>query len=327
MKKNQIIALGAIAIAAASCTGGAGVSTNVPLKSEGDTLAYAYGSAIAEQGIVQYLAQAGLVQDTAEVRFSYNYQIQAEQDQAKKQSLAKEMTAKIDSISKANTKNLSEFLAGVNEAFNAADSKNARMQGIQIGTQLKQMADGFSKTAFDGTDEKLNKEAVLAGLAATLKKEKAIVENPAMVVETKMRTIQENKTKAEFGDYIKENEKFLAENKSKEGVVTLPSGLQYKIVKEGTGAKPTPADRVTVHYHGTLIDGTVFDSSVDQGKPATFGVTQVIPGWTEALQLMPVGSKWILYIPADLGYGARATGNIKPYSTLIFEVELLSIDK
>lgn len=119
---------------------------------------------------------------------------------------------------------------------------------------------------------------------------------------------------------------FLEENAKKDGVVTLESGLQYKVIKEGKGEKPSPSSRVSVHYHGTLIDGTVFDSSVDRGEPASFGVTQVIPGWTEALQLMPVGSKWTLYIPYNLAYGANPPGGtIPPYAVLIFEVELLEI--
>ena len=120
--------------------------------------------------------------------------------------------------------------------------------------------------------------------------------------------------------------KFLEQNKTAPGVVTLPSGLQYKVITAGDGPKPTPSDRVTVHYHGTLIDGTVFDSSVQRGQPSVFGVTQVIRGWVEALQLMPVGSKWILYIPADLAYGSTPRPGIEPHSTLIFEVELISIN-
>ena len=123
-------------------------------------------------------------------------------------------------------------------------------------------------------------------------------------------------------------EKFITENKTKEGIVTLPSGLQYQIMKAGDGPKPASTDKVKTHYHGTLIDGTVFDSSVQRGEPITFPVTGVIPGWIEALQLMPVGSKWKLFIPQDLAYGARGSGpTIKPYSALIFEVELLGIEK
>jgi len=124
----------------------------------------------------------------------------------------------------------------------------------------------------------------------------------------------------------KEGEDFLAANKSKEGVVTLPSGLQYKVLKEGTGPKPSPADSVVCNYRGTLINGTEFDSSYKRGQPATFPVNGVIKGWTEALQLMPVGSKWQLFIPPDLAYGQRGAGaDIGPNATLIFEVELLSI--
>jgi FKBP-type peptidyl-prolyl cis-trans isomerase FklB len=122
-------------------------------------------------------------------------------------------------------------------------------------------------------------------------------------------------------------DKYLAENKTKAGVVTLPSGLQYSIMKEGTGEKPASTDKVKVHYHGTLIDGSVFDSSVDRGEPAEFGVTQVIQGWVEALQLMPVGSKWKLFIPSNLAYGPQGPPSIGPNQVLIFEVELLEIVK
>ncbi len=121
---------------------------------------------------------------------------------------------------------------------------------------------------------------------------------------------------------------FLEANKSKEGVQTTESGLQYIVLKEGSGEKPTTTSKVKVHYHGTLLDGTVFDSSVDRGEPAEFGVTQVIKGWTEGLQLMPLGSKYKFFIPQELAYGAnpRPGGAIKPYATLIFDVELLEIN-
>lgn len=126
----------------------------------------------------------------------------------------------------------------------------------------------------------------------------------------------------------KAGEEFLNINRHKAGVVELPSGLQYEVLKNGTGAKPTANDKVKCHYHGTLINGTVFDSSVQRSEPAVFGVSQVIPGWVEALQLMPVGSKWRLFIPSNLAYGENGAGNlIEPNSTLIFDVELLDIVK
>ena len=132
---------------------------------------------------------------------------------------------------------------------------------------------------------------------------------------------------AKFGQNKEAGEAFLNENKTKEGIHTTATGLQYEILTEGNGNKPAATDSVTVHYHGTLIDGTVFDSSVMRGQPATFGVHQVIPGWTEALQLMNQGAKFRLYIPQDLAYGANPHpgGPIKPYSALIFDVELLEI--
>ena len=122
-------------------------------------------------------------------------------------------------------------------------------------------------------------------------------------------------------------EEFLRINKEKRGVVTLPSGLQYEVLKTGDGQKPGPNDKVRCHYHGTLIDGSVFDSSIERGQPAVFGVSQVIRGWTEALQLMNVGSKWRLFIPSDMAYGAHGAGEaIEPNMTLIFDVELLGIE-
>jgi FKBP-type peptidyl-prolyl cis-trans isomerase len=148
-----------------------------------------------------------------------------------------------------------------------------------------------------------------------------------MKLQTEMQAKQQAKAQQEGDTNKKEGEAFLAANKGKEGVVTLPSGLQYKILKEGSGPKPTAADSVVSNYRGTLINGTEFDASEKHGGPATFPVSGVIKGWTEALQLMPVGSKWQLFVPSDLAYGPRGTpgGPIGPNSTLIFEVELVSI--
>ncbi len=147
------------------------------------------------------------------------------------------------------------------------------------------------------------------------------------IISTYFANKQKRDNEMKFEAVKKEGEDFLEANKSKEGVQVTESGLQYIVLKEGTGAKPTTSDTVLVHYHGTLIDGTVFDSSVDRGEPIEFGVTGVIKGWTEALQLMSVGSKYKLFIPQELAYGANPNprGPIKPYATLIFEVELLEV--
>jgi FKBP-type peptidyl-prolyl cis-trans isomerases 1 len=153
--------------------------------------------------------------------------------------------------------------------------------------------------------------------------------NPAMEYEEAQQVINEffmqlQKEKLELNG--KAGEEFLRLNKNKAGVITLPSGLQYEILKTGEGAKPQANNQVKCHYEGRLIDGRVFDSSIQRGQPATFGLNQVIKGWTEALQLMPVGSKWRLFLPADLAYGSQQAGElIEPNSTLVFEVELLDI--
>ena len=131
---------------------------------------------------------------------------------------------------------------------------------------------------------------------------------------------------AKYGENKAAGEKFLAENAKKEGVVTLPSGLQYEVLVEGNGKQPKATDRVQCHYEGTLIDGTVFDSSIRRGEPAVFGVSQVIAGWVEALQLMKEGAKWRLYIPQNMAYGAHGAGEqIPPYSALVFDVELIKV--
>jgi len=192
--------------------------------------------------------------------------------------------------------------------------------GVLIGENNKQQM----KTA-PGVDQ-LNKDIILAafekafrGDSVQIKPEKA---NAAI------QLFFANVSKGEGEKNLKAGEEFLASNKAKAGVVTLPSGLQYEIIKAGSGPKPKPEDQVRCHYHGTTIDGKVFDSSVDRGEPVVFPVSGVIPGWTEALQLMPVGSKWKLVIPAALAYGEQGAGaDIKPNSTLIFEVELLEIVK
>lgn len=187
--------------------------------------------------------------------------------------------------------------------------------GVSVGANLKQAG-----------IENLNAELVSKAMSAVIKGEPTLMDPPkaGQLINQCMGEIQAKKGAAA----IEKGTKFLEENKKKKGVTLLPSGVQYEIIKTGTGEKPTATDKVKVHYTGTLIDGTIFDSSVQRGEPATFGVGQVIKGWTEILQLMPTGSKWKVYIPADLAYGDKgAGGQIGPNETLIFEVELLEIVK
>ena len=183
--------------------------------------------------------------------------------------------------------------------------------GVNIGSQI------------NADKEMIDQELFIKGLNEGLEgKVKAEELDPQKMQEAQrvIETARSEKSRSE-------NEAFIAENKGKEGVKTTESGLQYKVITAGEGASPTPEDQVEVHYTGKLIDGTVFDSSVERGKPVTFGVTQVIPGWVEGLQLMKPGSKYEFFIPWNLAYGERGSRNIGPYSALVFEVELLNIVK
>lgn len=186
--------------------------------------------------------------------------------------------------------------------------------GVMIATNVKSQ----------GLDS-LDVEALVLAFEDVLKDQpvKIQAQEAEPIIQTYMQeTMEARKTKAK-----EEASAYLAQNKTKEGVKETPSGLQYKVIKEGTGKSPGPKSRVTVHYTGMLTDGTVFDSSVERGEPTSFGVSQVIPGWTEALQLMKEGGKWTLYIPYTLAYGEQgAGGDIPPYATLIFEVELLKVE-
>ena len=184
----------------------------------------------------------------------------------------------------------------------------------------------FSQSLKNIPGGELNMDALIAGFVEALKeKETQITSEDA---QTFLNDYFTKVSEQEATKNKEEGEKFLAENGSRNGVITTASGLQYEVITEGTGKKPTPNDKVKVHYHGTLLDGTVFDSSVDRETPAEFGVTQVIPGWIEGLQLMPEGSKYTFWIPAELAYGERgAGGQIKPNTTLKFDVELLEIMK
>jgi FKBP-type peptidyl-prolyl cis-trans isomerase FklB len=199
-----------------------------------------------------------------------------------------ELTTQIDSVS---------YSLGISVANNL---KNSGFESIETDAMASAFNDVFSDKEVRITEDEAN-----------------------LLIQDYFLELSEKKSQ----EATAEGSSFLIENAKKEGVITTSSGLQYEIITNGTGATPSESDKVTVHYHGTLLDGTVFDSSVDRGQPATFPVNGVIPGWVEALQLMNVGSKYKLYIPSDLAYGERGAGGaIGPNATLIFEVELLSIN-
>lgn len=226
---------------------------------------------------------------------------------------------------------MADFVKGIEQGMKETDAKQkAYMAGVQIGQQVSgDMFEAINNQIFSGdSTQSLSKENFLAGFMAAVQ-EKGLVsaDSAGVYVRTKAEAIKEKALEAKYADYKKENEDFLASNKGKEGIQVTASGLQYKVIKEGKGEVPTKESRVKVHYKGTLIDGTQFDSSYDRKEPTTFRADQVIKGWTEALTMMPVGSKWELYIPQELAYGSREAGKIKPFSTLIFEVELLEIEK
>lgn len=293
MKKVTFIMALAVAAGLASCTA---QSPKANLKTDIDSLSYAFGMARTE-GLDQFLAQQG-----------------------------------IDSTQMA------DFIKGFNEGATKIDKKDAAyMTGMQIGQMVsKQWVEGFNQQVFGGdSTQTISRENVLAGFLAGVVGKGAMTKEQAQAfVQTQMEAIKAKSLEKKYADNKAAGEKFLAENKGKEGVVTTPSGLQYKILTKGTGAIPADTSKVKVHYKGTLIDGTEFDSSYKHkdkdGKvqPTTFRANQVIKGWTEALTMMPVGSKWELYIPQDLAYGANDRNpQIKPFSTLIFEVELIDIEK
>lgn len=189
--------------------------------------------------------------------------------------------------------------------------------GTDIGENLKDLKD-------QGVE--LDIKALSAGIADSLADKIALTQDQIKETMTQFQKDMQNKAKAAAEKNLKDGETFLAANKSKTGVKTLASGLQYKVIKSGTGKIPKSTDTVKVHYTGTLIDGTVFDSSVERKEPLIIPVRGVIPGWTEALQLMKVGDKWQLFIPSKLAYGEQAPPKIGPNSVLVFEVELLSIE-
>ncbi len=337
MKKTILGTLSALTVMAVMMVSCGGASTpKTSLKNSVDSISYAYGVSMADQGLVQFLEQSGVLVNTSNIEYDYQMRMTAA-DSTQKAVLEKELAAKIDSVNKINAPKLNAFIKGMTEAMNL-EEKSAYANGLSIGVQFsQQMLPQFNGMLF-GADstKKVNSDQVLAGIISALKNQElaiskldasGMIQSAVEKAQASDQERQEAELKSQYQDSIAAGDAFMAENAKREGVVTLPSGLQYEIIRAGNGAIPTDTDQVKVHYHGTLINGTVFDSSVDRGEPAVFGVTQVIPGWTEALQLMPVGSKWRLYVPYDLAYGATDRGTIKPFSNLIFDVELLGIEK
>ncbi|MFR9165839.1 MAG: FKBP-type peptidyl-prolyl cis-trans isomerase [Dysgonomonas sp.] len=316
-----------ILFVSAALIGGANLfaqSNSVQLKTEADSISYAYGASLFKQGMQYFLIQNKVLGDTAAVRYQYEELIRRETDANKVNVLKNELRLKQDSIVNANRKNTPEFLKGLLSSLNSNEDVNYYAEGVGIGSQInKMMVPQFAGQLFPDNPTAVNREMIFEGIKDAMTDNNSgkyfFLDSPEKFIEVKVEQKSKDKTDAA--------KKFMEENKKKKGIVTMPSGLQYKVVTMGTGAKPTEADQVRVHYKGMLTDGTVFDSSYNRGEPAVFGVGQVIKGWTEALQLMPVGSKWILYIPYDLAYDSREAGQIKPFSNLIFEVELLDIVK
>ena len=288
MKKVSIFMAIAAAASLASCTAQA---PKANLKTDIDSLSYSIGMA-QTQGLKGYL------------------------------------TGRLD----VDTAYMAEFIKGLNEGANKTSKKDiAYMAGLQIGQQISnQMMKGINQELFAGDSTKtISKDNFMAGfIAGTLEKGGVMTMEAAQeYTRTAMETIKAKAMEEKYADNKAAGEKFLAENKAKEGVKTTESGLQYKVITEGKGEIPADTCKVKVNYKGTLIDGTEFDSSYKRNEPATFRANQVIKGWTEALTMMPVGSKWELYIPQELAYGSRESGQIKPFSTVIFEVELVGIEK
>ena len=290
MKKFSFAALAAIsAVMMLACGNG---TPKASLKSDIDTVSYAIGMA-QTQGLKDYLV-GRLGVDTAY---------------------------------------MDAFIKGLNEGANAGDDKKraAYYAGIQIGQQISnQMVKGINHELFgEDSTKTISLKNFMAGfVAGTIGKGGLMtVDSAAQMAQDMMRAIKAKNLEKEFGPNKEAGEKYLADNAKKEGVKVLPSGVQYKVLKEGTGALPKDTSLVKVHYEGKTIDGKVFDSSYSRNQPADFRANQVIKGWTDALVHMPAGSVWEVYIPQELAYGERQQGaDIKPFSMLIFKIELLEVD-
>ena len=231
-----------------------------------------------------------------------------------------------------DTTYMDEFLKGLNVGASAGDDKKkaAYYAGIQIGQQISnQMIKGINSEVFgEDSTKSISLKNFLAGFAAGTTGKgsvKMTMEEAMKLAQTKMSQIKSQNMEKQYGPNKAAGEKFLKENAKKPGVVTMPSGLQYKVIKVGNGPMPKDTSTVVVNYEGKTIDGKVFDSSYEKKEPVTMRVNQVIPGWTEALLRMPEGSAWEVYIPQNLAYGEREAGQIKPFSTLIFKIELVKV--
>ena len=289
MKKLFIGAM-MMAFAAATFVSCGNSTPKADLKDEVDTLSYAMGMA-QTQGLKEYLS------DRLQIDTAY----------------------------------MDDFIKGLNDGANAGDDKKkaAYYAGIQIGQLISnQMVKGINHEVFgDDSTKTISLKNFMAGFVSgtTGKKGLMTVEQAAQVAQAKMMAIKAKNMEKEYGPNKVAGEKFLAANKKKPGVVTLPSGVQYKVIKEGNGPMPKDTSMVKVQYEGKTIDGKVFDSSYKRGEPVSLRANQVIKGWTEALVHMPVGSVWEVYIPQNLAYGEREQGQIKPFSVLIFKIELVSL--
>ena len=279
-----------MAFAAATFVSCGNSTPKADLKDEVDTLSYAMGMA-QTQGLKEYLS------DRLQIDTAY----------------------------------MDDFIKGLNDGANAGDDKKkaAYYAGIQIGQQISnQMVKGINHEVFGGDSTKtISLKNFMAGFVSgtTGKKGLMTIEQAARVAQEKMVSIKAKAREKQYGPNKVAGEKFLAANKKKPGVVTLPSGVQYKVIKEGNGPMPKDTSMVKVQYEGKTIDGNVFDSSYKRGEPVSLRANQVIKGWTEALVHMPVGSVWEVYIPQNLAYGEREQGQIKPFSVLIFKIELVSL--
>ena len=228
-----------------------------------------------------------------------------------------------------DTAYIGEFIKGLNEGANAGDNKKkaAYYAGVQIGQQISnQMVKGINHEVFgEDSTKTISLKNFMAGFISgtTGKGGLMTVEEAQNVAQEKMQQIKAREMEKTYGPNKEAGEKFLAENAKKEGVKTLPSGVQYKVLKEGTGIIPADTSLVKVHYEGRLLNDSIFDSSYKRGEPTKFRANQGIKGWTDALTHMPVGSIWEVYIPQELAYGERESGIIKPFSVLIFKIELI----